>query len=83
MCLLGMAEIGGLSLQVYVGGVAKVDIQPMNIGQRQIDKATRYHQKMPWGRPLTGPHDECGTVTPSYCGVPVLPGKLKKSNVCS
>ena len=30
---LGIAEIGGLSLQVFVGGVAKVNIGPMNVGQ--------------------------------------------------
>ena len=30
---LGMAEIGGLSLQVYVGGLAKVNTGPMNEGQ--------------------------------------------------
>ena len=40
MPALGMTEIGGLSLQVYVGGATKVDIGPMNVGQLQIDKAT-------------------------------------------
>ena len=33
MSPLEMAEIGGLSLQVYVGSVAKADIGPMNVGQ--------------------------------------------------
>ena len=37
---LGMARIGRLSLQVYVGGVAKADIGPMNVGQQKTDKAT-------------------------------------------
>ena len=38
---VGMAEIGGLNLLVYIEGVAKVDIGPMNVGQWQVDKATR------------------------------------------
>ena len=40
MPLLGMTGIGGLSLQVYVGGVAKANIGSMNVGQQKIDKAT-------------------------------------------
>ena len=40
MSSLGMAGIGGLSLQVYIGSVAKADIEPMNVGQQKIDKAT-------------------------------------------
>ena len=34
------------------------------------------------GEPLTGPHDECGLVIPSYGEEYVSPGKLKKSNAC-
>ena len=33
MSPLGMAEIGGFSLQVYVGSVSKADIGPMKLGQ--------------------------------------------------
>ena len=31
---LGMARIGGLSLQVYVEGVVKANIGPMNVNQQ-------------------------------------------------
>ena len=67
-----MAEIGGLSLQVYVGGVAKANIGPMNVGQWKID-----NQKMPLV-PLAGPHDEHGPVIPRCCGECVSPGKFFK-----
>ena len=40
-----MARIGGLSLQVYIEGMAKAGIGPMNAGQQKIDKAFRYHQE--------------------------------------
>ena len=40
MSSLGMKRIGGLSLLVYVGGVTKADIGPMNVGQQKTDKAT-------------------------------------------
>ena len=40
MSALGMKRVGGLSLLVYVGGVAKADIGPMNIGRQETDKAT-------------------------------------------
>ena len=43
MPLLEITGIGGLSLQVYVGGVAKADIGRMNVDQQEIDKATHYH----------------------------------------
>ena len=33
MLPMGMVEIGRLSLQVYWGGLAKVDIGPINVGQ--------------------------------------------------
>ena len=33
MSLLGMAGIGGLGLQVFVGVVMKVDTETMNVGQ--------------------------------------------------
>ena len=36
---LGMAKIGGFSLQVYVEGVAKADIGPMNADKQNTDKA--------------------------------------------
>ena len=42
-----MVKIGGLSLQVYVEGVAKADIGPMNADQQQTDKATQYHRETP------------------------------------
>ena len=47
--LLGITGTKGISLQVYVGSVAKAGTGPMNVGQQEIDKATRYHQEMPWG----------------------------------
>ena len=49
MSPLGMAGIGGLSLLVYVGGVAKADIGLMNVGQQETDKATQYHWETPLG----------------------------------
>ena len=39
MSSLGLAR-GGLSLLVYVGGVAKANIEIMNIGRQETDKAT-------------------------------------------
>ena len=42
-----MEITGELSLQVYVGGVAKADITVMNVGQQETDKATQYHQQTP------------------------------------
>ena len=42
-----MSKIGGLSLQVYVAGVAKVSIRTMNVGQQKTDKATQYHWEAP------------------------------------
>ena len=39
---LGMARIGRLSLQVYVEGVTKVNIGPMNADQQKTDKATQH-----------------------------------------
>ena len=42
-----MTKVGDLSLQVYAGDAVKADIGPMNAGQQQIDKATRYHQETP------------------------------------
>ena len=44
---LGMAKIEGPSIQVYVKGVAKAKIKPMNADQQQTDKATSYHQETP------------------------------------
>ena len=44
---LGMAGIGNLGLQVYVGGMVKEDIGRMNADQQQTDKATRYHRETP------------------------------------
>ena len=40
MLLLRITRTGGLSLQVYVGGVAKACTGPMNVGQQEINKAT-------------------------------------------
>ena len=44
-----MAKIGGLNLRVYVRGVAKADIESINVGQQETDKTSQYHQKTPWG----------------------------------
>ena len=43
---LGMAGIGNLGLQVYVG-VVKEDIERMNADQQQTDRATGYHRETP------------------------------------
>ena len=43
VALLEMAEIGGLSLQEYVEGVAKTNIELMNADQQKTDKVTWYH----------------------------------------
>ena len=48
MPLLEIPGIGGLSLQAYVGGVAKADIGQMNVDQQEIDKATHYHWEAQW-----------------------------------
>ena len=40
MSPLGMARIGGLSLQVYIGGVAKGNSGPMYVGQQKRDNVT-------------------------------------------
>ena len=42
-----MARIEGLSLQVYVEGVAKTDIGPINADQENTQKATQYHCETP------------------------------------
>ena len=49
MPLLEITGIGGLSLQVYVGGVAKADIGQMNVDQQEIDRANSYHWEMQRG----------------------------------
>ena len=36
-----MAKIGDLGLQVYVEGVAKANIGPMNADQQETDKASQ------------------------------------------
>ena len=37
---LEMATIEGLSLQVYGGGLAKSNDEPMNVGQQKANEAT-------------------------------------------
>ena len=39
MSSLEMAKIGDLRVQVYVDGVAKTDIGPINADQQKTDKA--------------------------------------------
>ena len=76
MSPLGMAKIGGFSLQVYVGGVAKANIGTMNEGKQKTEKFTI--RKLHEG-PFTGPpHDKHGLVIASYSGEHFSPGKLKK-----
>lgn len=77
MPLLKITGTGGLSLQVYAGGVAKPDIEPLNVGQQEIDKTTQYNWEIPCWASLIGPHSKCGPVIPNYCGEHVSSGKLK------
>ena len=44
-----MAGIGGLSLQIYVEGMAKADIGPINADQQKTDEEISYHQETPQG----------------------------------
>ena len=44
---LGMAKIGGLSLQVYVESVAKANLGLMNVDQQNTNKPTQYHLETP------------------------------------
>ena len=44
-----MVRLGGLSLLVYIEGVAKAGIGLINVGRQETDKVTRYHQETPWG----------------------------------
>ena len=79
MSPLGMEKIGGLILQVYVGGVTKASIGSMNVGQQKTDKAIRFQLGNAMGSLLQALNDERGSVIPSYCGERVSPEKLKKS----
>ena len=70
-----MARIGGLSLLVYVGRVAKAEIGLLHVGRQEKDKATQYYQETPWG-PLEGLNVKQGPVIPSHHGENVSSRKL-------
>ena len=74
MSTLEMARIRELSF-LYVGGVAKDDIGPMNVGQQKTDKATQYYQETTWE---TSQRLTCQRRSSHYshCGEHVSPGKL-------
>ena len=55
-----MARIGELSSQVYIEGVAKTNIEPMNADQQKTNKETRYLWET-----LTDPQVKSGPVIPS------------------
>ena len=64
MPLLGITGIGGLNLQVYVGDMAKADIEPMNVGQQRETRQPDTTGKLP-EEPIASPQAKSGPVIPS------------------
>ena len=60
--------IGGLSLPIYVEGMAKADTGPMDADQQKTDKATWYHRgnSLEGGSPRHTPKNS--PINPSHCG---------------